>query len=661
MSLRSLSTVIIGFLFSLYYPTSFATDTSISLNQQRERYQQWQTHYRSWDETKQREQLELLKSYPLYPYVQYQYLKTHLTTITSDEIEQFMHDNREFPLASSLMQSYIEVLTQQQQWQKITKLSIDKSLASNCRYKYAQFKLGQSNNAFKNIKEIWLSDKDLPSACDPLFTAWENSGDKTVNLILLRIELVLTKNNIKLARYLTNQLPKNYITIKNNLLAVLDNPQKLADFAKNIAVTPFSNKIIMLSFPRLANRDIDLAISLLPTLVKQHKLTTEQEVQLQKSIALNYFKPSASEEEITWRDNFISQHSDASLVEKRIRLALKNNQLDQVAYWLNLLPTANKQKDEWLYWQAIILTNNKQTAAANQIWQTLSKRRGFYAMYSAQKLKQNYHFNFEYPVIANVSPTVELTQLTNRYAKLAVIQRITELRYWNKLSEAVLEWRYFLYHEVSPKQYAEIARFAYLQGWGEHSIQATIAGKLWDNWLERFPLVQHTLFNQFTQDKTIPLSFAYAIARQESGLDTTVQSPSGAKGLMQLMPGTAKESAKKIALQNYNSAEQLYEPQINIQLGSYYLDYVYQLFSQNRILASAAYNAGPNRVRYWLQETADNLDAIAFIESIPFTETRNYVKNVLVYDYIYQLILKNKPQGILDINELQQNYHEPSN
>lgn len=659
MSLRSFGTVLICLLSSLSYSITAVAGSSI--HQQRSLYKEWQTKYTTWNDSKQREQLAALKDYPLYPYAQYQYLKAHLSTISSDEIQMFIKKNHDFPLSSSLMQSYIEMLTQQKKWQKIIELPIDKSLASNCRYKYALSQLNQPDKAFVNVQRLWLSANDLPSACDPLFTEWEKTGAKTANLILQRIELALSKNNIKLASYLTEQLPDNYNTLKKNLLAVFKNPQNLADFAKNITATPFSKKVVMLSFPRLANSNTDLATSLLPTLKQQQNLSEKQVIQLQKSIALNYFKATAIEEQITWRDHFISLHGDALLVEKRIRLALKNNQLDQVAYWLNLLTETDKQKDEWRYWQAVILANNNQNDEAKKILQGLAKGRGFYAMYSAQKLKQKYHFNFEYPVIANVSPKIELARLVDQYAKLPVIQRIEELRYWDNLSEAIAEWRYFLQDKNNSKQYAAIARYAYLRGWGEHSIQATIIGKLWNNWQERFPIVYRKLFHKFTQDKAISLSFALAIARQESALDPTVQSPSGAKGLMQLMPATAKDSAKKVALKEYKNATQLYDPLINIQLGSYYLDYVYQLFNKNRILASAAYNAGPNRLNRWLQEIADDLDAVAFIESIPFTETRNYVKNVLVYDYIYQLILNQKPSVLLNTNELTQNYHNAIN
>lgn len=647
----------IGISLILYFGIMTAFATESSLYQFRSDFQRWQNTYQTLDEAEQKKQLALLKDYSLYPYALYQYLSAHLDTVSAEEINQFVAQHRDFPLTTSLIQSYLEELTKQKAWQKIVLLNIDNSTASRCRYQYALFQLGQKEKALTPIKDIWLSGDDLPSACDPIFNEWSKTSEKSANLILLRVEEVLKKGNIKLARYLTGQLPDNYKTLKKNLFALYDNPKNLLDFSKNISPSLFSKKVIMLSFSRLVNVDADLAKKALPTLVKQQKLTESDETNLLRNIAYGYFKSVVTDEQIKWRDQFIAQDRNTSLIEKRIRLALKNNDMKDVAYWLNLLSQSDSQKDEWSYWKAMVLFENDQSSEATAILQNLIKERGFYAMYSAQKLGKAYHFDFEYPVIDNSkSLQTELTILKDKYSDDPVIKRVEELRFWGMLIEANREWRNYLYSNVDSKKYAEIARYAYVQGWGEYSVQATIAGKLWNNWVERFPVVYQDLFNESLLEKNIPLSYTLAIARQESALDATVQSPAGARGLMQLMPGTAKDSAKKIAGINYYSADQLYDPKINIQLGTYYLDHVYERFEHNRILASAAYNAGPNRVSRWLSESNDRLDAIAFIESIPFTETRNYVKSVLVYDYIYQLVLQNKPTNILTDNELSKKY-----
>lgn len=126
------------------------------------------------------------------------------------------------------------------------------------------------------------------------------------------------------------------------------------------------------------------------------------------------------------------------------------------------------------------------------------------------------------------------------------------------------------------------------------------------------------------------------------------RSPVGASGLMQLMPATAKETARKFSIPLASPAQVL-NPDKNIQLGAAYLSQVHGQFNGNRVLASAAYNAGPGRVRQWLKG-AKHLSFDVWVESIPFDETRQYVQNVLSYSVIYGQKL-NSPQPLVDWHE----------
>ena len=110
---------------------------------------------------------------------------------------------------------------------------------------------------------------------------------------------------------------------------------------------------------------------------------------------------------------------------------------------------------------------------------------------------------------------------------------------------------------------------------------------------------------------------------------------------MQIMPGTATHTVKMFNIPGYSSPSQLLDPDTNINIGTSYLQYVYQQFGNNRIFASAAYNAG-RACAYWLGNSAGRIDAVAFVESIPFSETRGYVKNVLAYDAYYRYFMGQK-------------------
>lgn len=629
--------------------SSFASNAQTNL---RASYQKWTNSYQSLSFEEQQALLNELTTYPLYPYAAVQFLQSNIKVVSPELVRNFITQYNDFPLTSSLIQAYLAELTNRQDWNTIVNFPQDGSPAANCRNLYAQLQQNSNNESIYNeIESLWMTGKELPSACDSLINAWSQTGKQTGNMILLRIELALESNNIKLARYLANTLDSSYQTTKSHLLALFDNPQKLSEFSKNITASKFTKKIVLASFARLAKADMNLAEAILPKLIEQQALTEEEQIVLQKSLADRFFNDSATQQQIEWRDNFIAKTHDMPLVEKRIRVAIDNNDFKDIAYWLTQLDPKDQLKDDWQYWQARVLLNNNQREQANTILQTLSNNRGFYGMISAQTLNQPY-------ILVNLSQDLsaaERSKLNTQYDTQAFIKRINELRFLGMISESNREWRYAL-RNLPNNDYLQLARYAYQKGWGDLSIQATISGKLWDNWTERLPIMYQNLYNNALKDKVIPLSYALAISRQESALDTTIQSPVGASGLMQLMPATAKDTAKKMGYVTYNSPAQLFDPEINIQLGTYYLNSVYLQNNNNRILSSSAYNAGPNRVKKWLNKSGGKLDAVSFIDSIPFTETRNYVKNVLTYDYIYKTILKQENVGILTTIEFNQQY-----
>ncbi len=212
--------------------------------------------------------------------------------------------------------------------------------------------------------------------------------------------------------------------------------------------------------------------------------------------------------------------------------------------------------------------------------------------------------------------------------------RISELIALNKESAAKSEWNAVL-ARAGKKQIPQLAAFARTQNWYHLTVQATIKGKMWDYLPLRLPVAHKWWYNFFSEKRDLPLTTLLALSRQESGFYASAISPAGARGLMQVMPSTAKATARKIDF-NYQGRKSLTEPGTNIRIGSAYLREVMDRFGDNRILAFAAYNAGPHRVTKWLSGTDGQLDAFAFVEAIPFNETRGYVQNVLMYDMYYQ-------------------------
>ena len=156
----------------------------------------------------------------------------------------------------------------------------------------------------------------------------------------------------------------------------------------------------------------------------------------------------------------------------------------------------------------------------------------------------------------------------------------------------------------------------------------------WDEIDVRFPVLHREPFETQSERQRLPVQLMLALARQESAFRAEALSPAGARGLMQLMPATAHEVARKHTIP-FRSESQLFDPKLNIALGTSYYRDMLDRFQDNRILATAAYNAGPGRVKGWLNASDGRLPFDAWIEAIPFVETRNYVQNVLAFSAIY--------------------------
>ena len=292
---------------------------------------------------------------------------------------------------------------------------------------------------------------------------------------------------------------------------------------------------------------------------------------------------------------------------------------------INRLEPASQQTTRWQYWRARILagsSDSRDRASANQIYTQISSQRDFYSFLAADIVGSPYDYEDQ--------PTPISDEEVSNLQAMPGMRRAEELFALNELSSARREWR-FTTREFSPREQQIAARVT--QGWGQYhqAIRAMIDAKAWDDLAIRFPLAYHDSFKLNTQAQNISLPWGIAIARQESAFMPDAQSGAGAMGLMQLMPATAKQTAQRHGVK-YTSRQQLIDPETNSQLGTAYLSSMLQLFNNNRILASAAYNAGPTRVRGWLNP---ELPLDIWIETIPFKETRNYVQNVLMFTSIY--------------------------
>ena len=429
----------------------------------------------------------------------------------------------------------------------------------------------------------------------------------------------------------TNQKEQNQV----------ENPKQLAEIIKNSNPSNLDKNALIDAFPRylktLSEQIENPNFELYQQWAETWQLS-EDEIKQWKTAFLNRFFDNENADFQKWRDEQIQQLKTDNLTERRLRMAIW--QKTDLSPWLNSLTTEGKAKQEWRYWEA------KQDISKNiEKLTALSKERGFYPMLAAAQLNQAYKVDFPVAPSFTVAEQLPFEQ---------VFAMIRELRELGRNGLAKQRWRILLDNADFTTQ-LKLAEYSENQQWFELAVDASIVAKAWDYLSLRLPNAYSEYFNAALQNLNISKTFAMAIARQESAWNPMAQSSANARGLMQLLPSTAKLTAENNQLP-YQGEQDLFKPLNNILLGTAHLNELNGKYPNNRILIAAAYNAGANRVEKWLSRANGKLALDEFVASIPFYETRGYVQNVVTYDFYYQILQNKENPQIFSQEELNRLY-----
>ena len=421
----------------------------------------------------------------------------------------------------------------------------------------------------------------------------------------------------------------------------VENPKQLAEIIKNSNPSTLDKNALIDAFPRylktLSEQIENPSFELYQQWAETWQLS-EDEIKQWKTAFLNRFFDNENAGFQKWRDEQIQQLKTDNLTERRLRMAIW--QKTELSPWLNSLTTEGKAKQEWRYWEA------KQDISKNiEKLTALSKERGFYPMLAAAQLKQAYKVDFPVAPSFTVAEQLPFEQ---------VFSMIRELRELGRNGLAKQRWRILLDNADFTTQ-LKLAEYAENQQWFELAVDASIVAKAWDYLSLRLPNAYPEYFNVALQNLNISKTFAMAIARQESAWNPMAQSSANARGLMQLLPSTAKLTAENNQLP-YQGEQDLFKPLNNIVLGTAHLNELNGKYPNNRILIAAAYNAGANRVEKWLSLANGKLALDEFVTSIPFYETRGYVQNIVTYDFYYQILQNKENPQIFSQEELNRLY-----
>jgi soluble lytic murein transglycosylase len=600
-----------------------------SLAQQRVIYQQAQSYLDNKQVDEYLEIREKIADYPLTPYVDYRTFLIDIGKRTPQEVEAFTQQHQSFPFINDVRAAYLDALIKQGEWKTFYQYQTDEPRMEKyrCSYYYAQLKNGQTNKAFVGAEKLWLNGNSVSSNCDPLFEAWEQAGLRTDDLILRRMLLSFDKRSHSLLSYLAKMTQSEKSKLKANALKYMSvHPDYVEVFAQTNPPSAFNRKQSAIALKRLARKDVGKARALLDTVFSAQQFSASHAQKVMEYLAARLI--STDDAELAdWRDRVLEKSHASSVLERRIRLAIRQGNWQETRFWILRLTDSKQNTLRWQYWLGraeLALGKRKQGI---QRLQAILGQRNFYSVAAAKSLDK--------PVYYQVQRTSADTGILKPYQEsLARIKEMIEL---DKIYAAKREWHWLLW-TVGAAEKKALAVYAADQGWHHLTVTATIEAKMWDDTALRFPVAHRWWFNFYGDKHKVDPITLMSLARQESALDAQARSPVGARGIMQIMPRTAKYTAKKYKL-SYNGANELYDVGKNIEIGSRYLNSLLSQYDNNRILALAAYNAGPHRVKKWRDASGNKLDVFAFIESIPFRETRRYVQNILMFETYYRDLL----------------------
>jgi soluble lytic murein transglycosylase len=320
----------------------------------------------------------------------------------------------------------------------------------------------------------------------------------------------------------------------------------------------------------------------------------------------------------------------------KTRAALRAGDWKLVKTTIDAMPASLAGDPTWIYWMGRALRAEGKTEESRKLFQSIAEQTNFYGQLALEELNQK----ITIPPRAQAPTVEEIAPMADN----AGFKRALKFFDLNMRFEGYREWNWEL-RKMNERQHLAAAEFARQKNVLDRMVNTSDRTRTEVDFTQRFPSPFRDAMRATTERLGLDMAWVYGLIRQESRFIQNARSHVGASGLMQLMPATAQFVARKIGMGGYSHG-QVNDVETNILLGTNYLNMVLNDLDGSQALATAAYNAGPGRPRAWRSTLSRAVEGAVFAESIPFTETRDYVKKVLSNATYYAAMFENKPQSL---------------
>lgn len=609
---------------------------AMSIEQQRNRYLKALADARAGRAGPMYQAIVDLEDYPLVGHIEFEYYKRRVDTIADQDISRYLDRNSHMVFSKYLRERWLQKLAKRGDWNKFMYHFADtrKDKQLYCYYLDRLLKTSPDQAAvMTRIESLWLTSERLHKTCNTVFRTWSRAGHMTQDLVWSRIKLAMEARRISLALELSYYLPKNDRVWVHRWVRMHRRPA--TELAKiDYAVrTPVARMIIKHGIGRLAYRDPEAAMARWQELKNTYQFFGEDENYVLRKVgilAAKHHLPQA----VDWLSAVSVSSNDHELAEWRVRAALRNGNWDRAEYFLAALPLGAQEEEEWQYWKARIKEKKGKFVEARKEFERLAAERSYYGFLASDHIGVSYSMQHKSVGVGHD----ELNDMTQRPG-IAVAR---ELHAVGDTVSARRQW-HWLTKKMNRRELQVAAVVAKNWGWYDRAILTVSRSGHMDDLDLRFPVLYRDKVESNADRAGLDSGWIFGVMRQESAFVSDARSHAGALGLMQLMPRTGRQTARRLKL-NIRSRQAILDVDNNLKLGSAYLKRVLDRADGHHTLATASYNAGPHRVKRWLPE--GEMEADVWVESVPFKETRNYIKNVFGYAAIYDHRLGNKPKRV---------------
>jgi soluble lytic murein transglycosylase len=586
--------------------------------------------YRAGDPIKFARHAKKLEGHLLEPWLDYWRLSMRLEDTPNREVREFLATYADVYVAERVRSDWLRVLGKRSEWPEFDRHAVRYTrddLEVSCYRWISRLERGDEA-ALNEAMAMWLEPAELPEGCQRLSTILSARGRLSLTDIWRRVRVLFEHGQITAAKTTLALLPKSEAPDERMLAEAARQPKRFIERLPKVLETRAAREVAVLGALRYARNEPAAAAAALEGPLAER--LSESELKYLWGLVGYEGAREHNDDALKWFARAGEAPLDDRQLAWKIRAALRDGEWRVVRESIDRMSFASAHQSTWIYWYGRALAAQGEEMGSRAYFLRIAGQSDFYGLLAGEELG----YTLTLPDVTHVPSEQEVAAA----AAEPGLKRALELIRLGIRVEGVREWL-FTIRSFDDARLLAAAELARRNGVYDRAIHTADRTSRLHNFALRYPVPYYDVFRGYAATHGVDEAWVLGLVRQESRFNTDARSSAGAAGLMQVMPRTARHVAAKIGMRNYRP-KAVNDLETNVTLGTGYLRMVMEQLG-HPVLASAAYNAGPARARRWRDDKP--LEGAIYVESIPFPETRDYVKKVMSNAVHYAAVLDKKP------------------